>query len=163
MTGIITPSTMPNINSPIGTDGTDFHAFQQDKAADGLPNLRTSFPIDRAMTNVANLVNVNVPAHGNTVRYTYTVPSAKRSILQHVRIYMDDPAAGFVVGCQIQVVGFSFISVTFPNGFDVLKRNITMACQILLMAGDTVLVYTNSTDAANRTFQIATFIAEFAA
>jgi hypothetical protein len=163
MAGQIFPDVVPNVNTPIATDGINWYAHQIDKATDGVPDLRTSLPVDRALTKIVNSYAAGNGAHGETTRYTYTVPNAKRAILEFFQSFMEIPTAATLLYSQLYISGTRILyHPVYPASVQIDADRFT-PLHIWLGTGDIVKVTTFSSDAVVRVFVLNTVISEFAA
>jgi hypothetical protein len=146
----------------LGFDGSDFRALRIDNQSDGVWAQRTSLVPDRAMAKVVGEYVAALTAHITTLRYTYTVGTGKRALLEAVNLYIDALTASATGYVDVLVNDKEMFGLYYVVGVAISgSRMVTWGCQIWLTVGDTVKIYTYSNDATARTFAGRVCISEF--
>lgn len=117
---------------------------------------------DRGLVKVVNAYAAVLAAHAFTIRYTYTVPGARRALLEAVHLRASAPDTAHVVWLWVYVNSVVCVVLSVdPLSVMCMDKSINWSGGVWLTAGDTVIVATSSNSGTDVVFDACTIISEF--
>ncbi|MDD5540396.1 MAG: hypothetical protein PHG61_06880 [Candidatus Marinimicrobia bacterium] len=162
MTGSIIPTHLPAPNTILGYNDADFYPLYMDVQSAGKRSQRVSLPVDRSMTDVSLNHSADYAAHGETVRATYTVPSAKRALLQAVFTRVSPYDTGSYAGVIIKIDGIPLVWFVVDVSISVVYAHQTIPFYLWLNTGQVVTLSTYSLADTTITLTGSVHLREFA-
>lgn len=146
----------------VGTSGLPTGAATAANQATEITDLETMMLYDRGMSKITNFYIASLAAHGDTTRYTYTVPANRRALWELVYAYTELPTAGALALITITINGVRSLRWTVESAITLRKdRTINWSGGIWLTAGDVLIMQTYSNSTGNVAFEVGTVLSEF--
>lgn len=163
MPGRITPKQLITPNCPLGYDGSDYYMFGVDVNTDGRSCLRVAFPNDREMSWVNAYWTATVGNHSSTERWSYTVPSGKRSLLLAIFILVGVPSTGTNATAWVTLNTYRLAQVIMTGTSTLDRGYANIPYQFWLKPGDVLKGYSYNGGTTPIEFHVNAFIVEYRA